>query len=279
MKKTALKKPQLPSGLDRSLFEQIGINHNLAVRYLLQNINPQAGEEERHEKMSALLKHILPLEYKIYEESGGPADHAYTQMVAQESPDYIAYVNSLKLSAAMKNFLIRMIDLADEGLPLFIFESRLHDLENSAAKTLNGTELVILLCALSVARYSARLWYPEKMGGEDAFRYLRNDRVNWNAIQNDLTITLSASSTVKYSTKLSFPGDTGESNIQKRRRIKWGKVILADAVGLVGGALSSMVATGGASALPNPALGGMPTASAAGLVSAATNSTASAVGQ
>lgn len=52
----------------------------------------------------------------------------------------------------------------------------------------------------------------------------------------------------------------------------WGRVILADAIGTLSVAVTSVIQSGGTSALPNPALGGLPTASALGLVGGATAS-------
>lgn len=278
MKKTNLRNPDQIAGIDKNLFEQIGIQHNLAVRYILQNLDSRNGEELEH-KMNALLKQAIPLEYKIYEESGVALDSNYMKMVMQdESPDYAGYVDGLKISGSLRKFLHELIELFSRSLPIYQFESILLLLGNNAAKNLQQNDLIIFLCSISVAKYSARLWCPENLGGEDAFRYLKNNPSNWNSIQNDVTISLTASTPVKYSTTLSFPGGTG-SGISYRKRWNWGKIVLADALGVVSGAVSSVISSGGASALPNPALGGLPTAGAVGLVSGASASGGSAIGQ
>lgn len=44
---------------------------------------------------------------------------------------------------------------------------------------------------------------------------------------------------------------------------------MADATGMLSGVAANIVATGGAGAIPNPALGGMPTAGAVGLITGA----------
>lgn len=60
-------------------------------------------------------------------------------------------------------------------------------------------------------------------------------------------------------------------------RWSWKSIILSDAIGILGGAIASVVDSGGASALPNPLLGGVPTASVVGLVVGATASVTAAV--
>jgi hypothetical protein len=49
----------------------------------------------------------------------------------------------------------------------------------------------------------------------------------------------------------------------------WSDIILADALGATSAVMSSLVATGGASAIPNPALGGIPTAGVIGVIGGA----------
>jgi hypothetical protein len=56
-------------------------------------------------------------------------------------------------------------------------------------------------------------------------------------------------------------------------------VVLADAAGVVAGAGASLAATGGAAAIPNPALGGLPTASVVGVVVGLGASAQRAIGQ
>lgn len=94
----------------------------------------------------------------------------------------------------------------------------------------------------SVAKYSTRLWYPESWGGEEGIKYLN-----------------------------------GEFNSLQFRGINWGKVVLSDALGIVSGATTAVVAGGGTAALP--LCGGIPCASVLGLISGATGSAYSILGQ
>lgn len=97
---------------------------------------------------------------------------------------------------------------------------------------LKGQDAVIYQMAVDVAINSVLFWYPVEQGGMGRAEQFRNGETSGRAE--------------------AWPG--------------WGAIFLADTVGIATGAIGSVTATGGASALPNPLLGGVPTASAVGLV-------------
>lgn len=119
---------------------------------------------------------------------------------------------------------------------------------NSANETISDeTERMYYYHFLSVIKYSSKLWMTSEQGGENGL------------------------SLIKFSLGSDSSGDS-----LLRRAPGW-KIFMIDAVGCVGSAASSVAATGGASAVPNPLFGGLPTASVVGVIMGATASTTFAI--
>lgn len=101
---------------------------------------------------------------------------------------------------------------------------------------------------IRVAKSSVELWFPKELGG-----------LGYNEIL-----------TAKISNK--------RIDLRKNWFTRWvdsnafGKFIISDAVGAVAGVATSLVSSGGATAIPNPALGGIPTAGVVGIISGASTS-------
>lgn len=95
---------------------------------------------------------------------------------------------------------------------------------------LSNDELVYFGTMTEVAMFSAELWQSSYFGGQGKHSEFQN-------VLNNLC---------------------GES--VQIRSICWSCIILADATGAVSAAATSLVASGGASAIPNPLFGGIPTA-------------------
>ena len=95
---------------------------------------------------------------------------------------------------------------------------------------------------IRVAKSSVELWFPTDLGG-----------LGYNEI---LTLKISSN----------------RISMRKNWFMKWvessefGTFIISDAVGAVAAVGASLVSSGGATAIPNPALGGIPTAGVVGLI-------------
>lgn len=107
-------------------------------------------------------------------------------------------------------------------------------LEATVTTSVTSNEVDLYFYYLAVVKHSAKYWLPTNRGGEG--------------------------------------GTDGITPAGGSARIIWGKVIGADALGVLTGAANSLIASGGASAIPNPAFGGIPTAGVIGAVTGASAS-------
>lgn len=209
--------------IDKKQFEEIGIKHNFAVKHMLENTDKHPTKENIVKYVYSGLKYILPEEYQIFTQYGSPIDFNYSDMIIyNRNPDFNTYLYNLGISDNLKKLLVQMSELTLKELPLNELEVGLYEIEIYGYNILNEADLVVLLSATSVARYSAKFWYPESLGGEGGMKYLSN-----NTLQS--------------------------------RGFNWGALITVDAVGVVAGAAGALIGTGGAAALP--LCGGVPCAS------------------
>lgn len=102
---------------------------------------------------------------------------------------------------------------------------------------LNNLELKLFGAYVDVAMHSTKFWLPIYAGGEN-----------------------------KLSELFSHLEGNCRSNNNQLRKIHWGKLICIDALTTVSTAALSIVNSGGGAALPNPLLGGLPTAGLAGVI-------------
>ncbi len=98
---------------------------------------------------------------------------------------------------------------------------------------------------IDIAVHSTYFWYPKERGG-----------------MNKLA---------------EFSGDTSQIYAKANIWPGWGRVFLADCIGAVTGGVSSVISSGGATAIPNPGLGGLPTASAVAIITGAGASAGKAI--
>jgi hypothetical protein len=241
-------------------FEEIGIAHNKAVKYILEHTDPDAPLDVRGAGIQPLLKEVLPEAYKAWEAAGSPEDNDFTRMIIDnsKSPDYKGYINSLKLSPELTDALSRIVNVVYKNYDLPILESKLYNLEVEAKLKLQPKDLVVLLSATSVAKYSARLWYSKERGGEDAYN-------QYFLVRRTKPLT----STTKLLTR--DVECNGQDTLPVYARdprcsdFLWGELIVADAEATVVAAISACATTGGAAAIPNP-LTGLPPASYAAVI-------------
>ncbi|NBC07357.1 MAG: hypothetical protein GVY26_09210 [Bacteroidetes bacterium] len=133
--------------------------------------------------------------------------------------------------------LIDLVEVMEPGQDVSTIQAAICEYYESNKIGLDGDDLVYFGAMVDVAMKSAEIWLDNDMGGQGLFAQFQNKRselcTEW--LEN-----------------------------------RWiGGVILADATGLVSGAAASVVSSGGAAAVPNPALGGLPTASVVGVVTGA----------
>lgn len=98
---------------------------------------------------------------------------------------------------------------------------------------------------IRVVKSSVELWFPRNLGG-----------LGYNEI---LSAKIS-------NTKIKLRKNWITRWVSSK---KFGKFIISDAVGAVAGVATSLVSSGGATAIPNPLLGGIPTAGVVGVISGA----------
>ncbi|MEO1261674.1 MAG: hypothetical protein AAFZ15_22920, partial [Bacteroidota bacterium] len=113
---------------------------------------------------------------------------------------------------------------------------------------LSNDDLIIFYSTAAIAKHSYLLWSPVAKGG-----------MNWHD-------RMCSDSSIIYVVE-----DRDGENC-------WSDIILKDALGLTSTAAIAVVGSGGAAALPNPALLGFPTASVIGLIGGAAASLNGAIG-
>ncbi|MBK8502553.1 MAG: hypothetical protein IPL46_10245 [Saprospiraceae bacterium] len=151
-------------------------------------------------------------------------------------------LENAQLSPELTNSLTALVDLyfATEKLSVTSLDQvSMEYLKNSQ---LQPEDRHLLEATTNVLMASANLWLPFEQGGEGLYEQLNRKKPNFSA-----------------------------------RYLGLYGILLADAVGVVGGAAGSVAASGGAAALPNPLLGGLPTASLVGVISGATASITKAI--
>ncbi len=148
------------------------------------------------------------------------------------------HISSLSFSTALTPILIGLVNLM-EGLDysqqISVIQDAICNYYEQNKTGLNQDDLVYFGAMVDVATYSTELWMGSTYGGLNKYSEFQN-------ILDNL-----CNGSVQY-------------------RGFWSNIILSDAAGMLTGVAGSLVATGGGSALPNPFLGGMPTAGAVGLV-------------
>ena len=77
----------------------------------------------------------------------------------------------------MTDALSRIVNVVYKNYDLSTLDYKLYNLEAECKLKVLPNDLVVLLTATSVAKHSARLWYPKTRGGEDAINeYFLNRR-------------------------------------------------------------------------------------------------------
>lgn len=228
---------------DREVFEEVGVMHNKALKHALENAPVDLPKNEARKFAHSQLKISLPEAYKAFEDAEFPVDQNFERVLVSSNPDFISYFEeNPNLSIPLKKYLIEMSEVILADLPIKEVNTQLNKLEDAAEKELTIEDLSVLFSSTSVAKYSTQFWYPESRGGEYGIKYL------------------------------------GRKNLELRK-INWGKVILSDAAGVVVAAAGSVATSGGLTALPNPVLGGLPTASLWGVFGGASASIQSGINQ
>jgi len=230
---------------DIKQFEELGKKHNSAVKYILSNISSY-NEETILNEISSKLKLVLPQEYQLFNTNGKPLDIDFFNTVRNGSneKDLKKYLNSLSLSPQLKVLVSEMLNQISNGNTFQKIQESISNIERDAKVKLNNNDLALFYSTSTVARYSAKFWLPTEQGGEGGIRYLNSNN--------------------------------GTPNEEIHARI-WGRVIMVDALGVLSGAGAAVINSGGAAAIPNPAFGGLPTASVVGLWVGALASAAAAL--
>ena len=176
------------------------------------------------------------------------------QTIQLNEIDNYSFIDSLNVSSLLKSKIHGFAGLLDTILceqPVINLKNTVNNYYYSNLNELNQNEIILFGSMIDVALSSIDFWSDSSIGGENMIRYFKTriDQICPPIINN------------------------------RWGGIKWGKVFLSDAAGIIGGATRAVVASGGAAALPNPAFGGIPSAGIAGLVGGATSSCVSVINQ
>lgn len=249
--------------LDRATIDRIGQMHNEALKLVLENTIEIPPHKEMTNSIYQLTRATLPEEYALFQAQGFKPGNAFDEMLVNNKDlDYKKFISEIKSSAGLKSSLNELLDILEQNLPLSEMTDLVIRIEDRALETLSQEDAVVFLSAASVARHSAKFWYSEIRGGEGGIKYLKAPKTQSFDIIYD---------------EYGNPIDTEDPEYQLR--INPWKVVAADAIGVVATAAISVVNSGGASALPNPLFGGIPTAGIAGLIGGVAASATSVVGQ
>ncbi len=219
---------------------QIGQKHNELADII---INHWSIEETDPESIKNEIDRILQTETGEFCARYGISQKAFNNQIDPEQTyetikdDIIraTYWEGLGASEVLAEKMVLFVETfgdADGSEEVSDLQAAIIDHKNHHASDLSGTELDIYLQSMDVAIHSVEFWYPVDQGGMG-----RYDQFGGGATAGRLE---------------AWPG--------------FGKIFTADVVGVAQGAIGAVVATEGAAAAPNPAFGGLPTASVVGLV-------------
>lgn len=168
--------------------------------------------------------------------------------------DAYNFSSTIKAKLAGLLSLIENIEFDDvtsnPSLTCQYYENIIRNYYEENKGNLSTQELIYFGAMFDVAIHSLRLWSDSEFGGENkylAFRQVIDKNCNYNVVH--------------------------------LRKINWGKVFGIDAVMTVAGAMTSVINSGGATAVPNPALGGIPTAGVVGVITGVAGSAVSVISQ
>jgi len=230
--------------------DPVGVYHNIAVKHVLKGMNEDQITDVNSDYILSKIEEKYPLFYAEFEALSMDTLHIFGgDDGAYQFFDYFTSQNNT--SEQFNQLLKKLFDEVLNENHYDILTVRLNTIEEEAISLgLSEIELNSLLVGTSVARHSAKLWYPEELGGEYGIQYFDDEGyVPTHPI------------------------------IEERNGINWGSVIISDAIGGIGGALTSLINTGGATAIPNPLLGGVPTAGAVAVAAGVTASVSTGVNQ
>ena len=215
----------------------MGVEHNESVKLILRTLTkmPEPGTQ------MATYQTILATRYDEEYLTGLaslPEQHTYEYVWEQIGKQCSAtFVSDLR---AVEQYLQTERSVSD-------IWTYIGGPENNVPANYTENEKLCYLVFLAVARHSAKLWLPQRLGGENAISLIQ------------------------------FPPVNGEDEPAVASRISWWKVITTDAAGALYGVVGSLISTGGASAVP--VAGGIPPAGIQGVIKGATASTISIISQ
>ena len=159
----------------------------------------------------------------------------------------LEYWNELGFSSNLASKCLNFTNVVI-GEDVSEMKNAINNFYHTNKSSLNKDDLIKFGMMVDVANHSAEFWLATEAGGENRFFDFYNIRSN-----------------------------VCEEEPINQTNSWWSDIILADAVGAVTGAAANIGATAGAGALPNPALGGLPTAGVVGAISGAGASIAKAI--
>jgi len=160
---------------------------------------------------------------------------------------YLASIGiSPTLQAEIDNFVKTFYNISGSEHVEDIKEMLLEHYYSHIGKLSNEDKL-LFGTMIDVAIHSAKFWFPVEQGGQNKY--------------------------VEFKKKLSIIRNGNDLDL----RGFWSDIILADAAGAVTTAAISLVNSGGLTAIPNPALGGIPTAGVVAVIGGAGASIAKAI--
>ena len=215
----------------------IGVNHNEIV-FDFTDVIGCGGDSLTFEYL-ALLEDSFNTESIIFQDYlfdyNVPVYNSFLDSLARGTDPYWV-LGQLNLSSQLDGSLTELYNLVEDMLDYSQFLVQFNTLVNAQSTLLTDNDLATFYSAAVIAKHSYLLWAPVAKGG-----MYWQDRMCTDGIGNR-------------------PGANRNGDGC------WSRIILTDVTGLVSSATAAVVTTSGWAVLPNPALGGLPTASVAGVI-------------
>ena len=215
---TTISTQELSNYSKNPLSEVVGEGHNLILRKVLPGLSFQKKDKSAINQIIERASLAHPTAWSATLSISGTFEPINIELIDKigNSNDVTGIIEQASWSNSLKEITTEMALILLNEPSIDESERSLLDLERKAADVLSEGDLIAFQTGTATARYSIKFWYPVTHGGEGGF----DEFINPNILKND-------------------GPDAGQ-------------IITADAVGAVGAAASSLVATNGASAAPGP---------------------------
>ncbi len=143
-------------------YDQIGIDHNAGLRYLLPHLNICMDR-------STAISVAKPLLQNFFSSSQMGGYDNCTQFESIE--ESLLYLRN-NCSAELNNEVDIVVNYVMNNLSVSSIQTKMDNQINNANNIRNSTEKQNFLAFLAVVKYSAEFWLPLDLGGENGLQYI-----------------------------------------------------------------------------------------------------------